>query len=492
MKKQFILAIMAATMMTLGACSNEEVLENTSRKVNFVIGGPITRTTTAENTEGKYITDFVADDPIGIYAAGGAIATNALYKVAADGSSLNSSEEISYTSSDATTFYAYSPYQANQTGNTISFNVKTNQSTEADFNASNFMTTVISGKTSADPNIVLNFKPRLTLVRLEMTGALGKTATAVNVNGKPTVTWTYATTNATGNADIATSGTQTNIPMYHQNANKTSEDPVFAAFLPAQEVTAGTPFFTITIGSSTYNYTPSSAIALSPNTVKRFKISIGADGTTKVLATVTDNVTWIEDGTLVEITGAEVTEQKIELISKDAGDFSKVTLNPSVNGLPSVTSVGWTPVNANNVTIQKEEAENAISILNTNSSSSWYNRALVYVTEPGKGTLGTYTLTFYAKSSAAGELQFAALQAQTSPNTWFKMGTTVGANYMSTTTEYVKKEVIIDLRTKKESGESSTTIEDLAKGILVLFTPKTSDTNVTYYIKDVTLIEKKE
>lgn len=501
MKKQFILAAMAVVAL-FTACSNEEenmMVPAEGAEVNFVIGGPVTRTSTTEDAAGKYITNFVATDQIGIYATGGATGTNALYKVASDGTTLESTQEISYTSTDKTTFYAYSPYQENQTGSTVSFSVKSNQSAEADFNASNFMTTVIANKTSADPNIELTFKPRLTLVRLEMAGELGKTASAVSVNGKPTLTWTYAAnTSSDENADIATSGNAINIPMYHQNSDKTLDNPVFAAFLPEQKTTTGVPFFTITIGSSTYTYTPSAAIDLKANTIKKFKISIAADGTTRVLATTTNEVTWTEDGTIVENNNAEVSKQMIELISADAGDFSKATLNASVTGLQGTTE-GWNPVIVNSyATIEINSSENAATITGT-GTGAWYQRALTYRTADNAGTLGKYTLSFSIKSNNSTDITVAVMRGQTTniytTNAYFMVGAATAGKAESTTSSYVTKSLTVDFSKIKEASgnERAATVEDLATGIMVLFYAKDAKGGTdTHYIKDVTLEEAAE
>lgn len=136
MKKCNIIMALAATTV-FAACNNDNELVQqkvSGEEVNFFIdNAPITRTSV--NTSDAS-TKFVENDQIGIYATGGATASNVGYQVGSgsDGALSPISGTINWSSEAAGNFYAYYPYASTQSATgKVTFTVS-NQDTEANFN----------------------------------------------------------------------------------------------------------------------------------------------------------------------------------------------------------------------------------------------------------------------------------------------------------------------------------------------------------------------
>ena len=142
MKKCNIIMALAATTV-FAACNNDNELVQqkvSGEEVNFFIdNAPITRTSV--NTSDAS-TKFVENDQIGIYATGGATASNVGYQVGSgsDGALSPISGTINWSSEAAGNFYAYYPYASTQSATgKVTFTVS-NQDTEANFNKNDFLT----------------------------------------------------------------------------------------------------------------------------------------------------------------------------------------------------------------------------------------------------------------------------------------------------------------------------------------------------------------
>ena len=294
MKKYISFAAFGAALVLATGCSQDienNIVNEESTPINFTIGGEgvITRTSTVENASG-YKTSFLAGDQIGIYATGiTAAASNVLYAVNSDGSSLNSTTPINLKKNETAQVYAYAPYVEGQTAEKVSFEVKDDQSTLANFNASNFLTTSVADVTANNASISLSFKPRMALIRVEMQGELGKTATKVTANAIRSLIWKYVIDPA--NSDIEVSGTATDVIMYNQTVATETNNPVFTAFVPAQTIPSGSKFLRMTVvtdketqTTATYAFKPSSAFALKGGSINKFVININADGSVDIVA----------------------------------------------------------------------------------------------------------------------------------------------------------------------------------------------------------------
>lgn len=463
MKKYMFIALGA---MLAASCSenNEPTLAENGKNIDLSVSNTVvlSRTTTDE-TNNVIKTSFVAEDQIGVSATGGAQAVNVLYKVSADGEKLQSATPIATTADAA--LQAYTPYQEGTTAD-INFVVKADQTTVQNFNGSNFMT-ANANVTFNNPIASLSFTPRGALVRVEMAGYLGATATAVSLCGmKPGISWT-----ASSDA-VQTTGDAVDVKMH-----KVADKSVFMAFVPAQSSTANTPLFAITIGDNEYVYTPSSAIEFKGNTVKRFKLTVNADQSVNIESSVVNGTEWTEEA---EITGdGEITRRVVELISDAEGNFQGKTL-ATATGLQG-TKEGWNAVIANDAATIEIIGDEAVL---TTKGGSWYQRALVFRTPDGKGTPKKYQLKFDVKGGT--DFQVAVMRGQTKDvtgNIFFSVAGETKAKVEKSGADYTTKTLEVDLSTMV-GGEA-----DFSTGINIVFYAKDSTADQTHYFRNVSFKE---
>lgn len=470
MKK--IISIAFGTLL-LASCSEDMTPDNPAagQNIDLSIESSIILTRTNTSEEGNTIkTTFVADDNIGVYALGGASATNVKYTVASDGSKLSSDTPIAFTTNDNATLHAYSPYAEGVEASGFTFSIKADQTSAENFNASNFMTSTAT-VTKENPSASLSFTPRMALVYVEMAGSLGSTASGLTLCGmKPDIEWTVATD------VVATSGTAGDVAMH-----KMGDTPKFMAFVPAQTSADGTALFSITIGEKRYTYTPSTGIEFKTNTVKRFKLTVSDDNTVNIESSVVNGTDWTADGDQTEIESGEIVRDRVELISETDGTFTGKAL-ASATGLQGVTAGSWNALiaaAADGTTIKIEEDAAVI----TTQAGAWYQRALVYRTPDGKGTKGKYTLKFDVKGGT--DIAVSVMRGQTKEILTNNVNYTVaGASTSSGKAEstsadnYTTKSLEVDLSSA-----------DFSTGIAVLFFANNNTAGQTHYIKNVSLIE---
>lgn len=464
MKKYMFIALGA---MLAVSCSenNEPTLAASGKNIDLSVSNTVvlSRTTTDE-TNNVIKTSFVAEDQIGVSATGGAQAVNVLYKVSADGEKLQSATPIATTADAA--LQAYTPYQEGTTAD-INFEVKADQTTVENFNGSNFMT-ANANVSFNNPNASLSFTPRGALVRVEMAGSLGATATAVSLCGmKPGISWT-----ASSDA-VQTTGDAVDVKMH-----KVADKSVFMAFVPAQSSTANTALFAITIGDNEYVYTPSSAIEFKGNTVKRFKLTVNADQSVNIESSVVNGTDWTEEA---EISGeSEITRRVVELISDAEGNFQGKTL-ATATGLQGTTE-GWNAVIANDAATIEINGDEAVL---TSQSGSWYQRDLVFRTPDGKGTPKKYQLKFDVKGGT--DFQVAVMRGQRkdvlTKNIYFSVAGATIAKVEKSEAEYTTKTLEVDLSTISE-GEV-----DFSTGVAVVFFAKDPVNGQIHYFKNVSFKE---
>ena len=462
--------------LLLASCSDENAPQEpvTGKTISLSVSGPgelISRTSTSENS-GTLTTAFVAGDKVGVSATGGAVAANIEYKVAADGSKLETATPIEFQFNQAANLTAYTPYAADAVATGVTHSVNADQTVADNFNGSNFMTSKATVTTDA-PAANLTFKPRTALVYVEMAGALGETAKALTLCGmKPTVSWTAASD------AVATSGDAINVNMY-----KVAESSVFMAFVPAQSSVAAQPLFKIAIGENTYIYTPTGAIEFKENTVKRFRLSVNADQTVNVEASVVNSSDWTEDPDKTENIDGEIVIDRDVLISAAEGNFTGKALN-SATGLQGCVE-GWNALiagadNNSTITVNGDDA-----VIATNGGS-WYQRALVYRTADNSGSARKYQLEFDVKGG--NDIQIAVMRGQRAgiltDNVYFAVNDVTNPKVEATPAdEYAHKSLTVDF-SKVTSGNDV----DFSTGVTVLFYAK-DNTEQTHYIKNVTLIE---
>lgn len=463
-------AFIAASTLLLASCSEENAPVNPAENqaITLSISEPVvlSRTVTSE-TDNVLKTTFVAGDQIGVSATGGASATNAKFTVSADGTSLTTDTPINFQYNMDAALTAYTPYVEDCTSANVTFSINPDQTVADDFNASNFMTSKTS-VSKDNPTASLTFKPRMTLVYVEMAGALGENATNLKLRGiKPSLTW-----NASTDA-VATEGAATDVTMH-----KVDETSVFMAFIPAQTTTAGEQLFAITIGSDSYSYKPTGEIAFKEGTVKRFKLTVNADQTVNIESGAADVDDWIDE---TENVDGELTRNYLELISVADGTFTDKTLNP-ITGMSSAKD-GWNALiagtgNSSTITIEGDAA-----VIATNGGN-WYQRGLYFRSPNGIGTQHKYQLKFDVKGGT--DIQVGVLRAQPhelgSTNVFFAVAGNTAAKVEKTEADYTTKTLEVDL------SKISTGNVDFSTGIGVIFYAK-DNTEQTHYIKNVSLIE---
>lgn len=463
-------AFIAASTLLLASCSEENAPVNPAENqaITLSISEPVvlSRTVTSE-TDNVLKTTFVANDQIGVSATGGASATNAKFTVSSDGTSLTTETPITFQFNTDAALTAYTPYAAGESPN-VTFTIKPDQTVADDFNASNFMTSKAT-VSKANPTASLTFSPRMTLVYVEMAGALGVNATNLKLRGiKPSLTWTAS------NDAVAADGDATDVTMH-----KAADKSVFMAFIPAQTTTAGEQLFAITIGSDSYSYKPTGEIAFKEGTVKRFKLTVNADQTVNIESTVVNGTDWTNDGNATVNAGGELTRNYLELISVADGTFTGKTLNEAT-GMQGAKE-GWNSIIANNsstITIEDDAA-----VITTNGGS-WYQRALYFRSPNGIGTQHKYQLKFDVKGGT--DIQVGVLRAQPhelgTTNVFFAVAGNTAAKVEKTEADYTTKTLEVDFNQISQGNV------DFSTGIGVIFYAK-DNTEQTHYIKNVSLIE---
>lgn len=488
MKKYYFLMALAATAM-MSACGNDNENEfapqTTGEKVSFFVdNGPISRTSV--NTADAS-TKFVENDEIGIFATGGAVASNVGYKVGSgtDGALAPISSGIEWSTAAAGNFYAYYPYAAGSMTDKVTFTV-TDQNTEEAFNKNDFMVATAANVTNKGA-IKFKFAHGLSLVQVVLSGSMAADATEVTLTAKPTVEWTFAS------GTFTTSGEATDIKMWKIDANAQT----YWAMVPAQTI-ATTSFVNITAGGKNYTYTPSAAIELTTAKSKKFNLQLGEAGQAISVSTEMDTEGWTADDA-VEGNTEEKVADPVVLISEADGKFTAL---PTMSVNKESSEPGWNYVMPEAYgSVSFEATENAVTITKK-TGAGWYNSTVYYCTEANKATRSTYKLTFKAKADAPQKLQAGVVAcinknfyfARTDIKTESRLLKDVGSG------EYTDCELTVNLAEGSEVPTNETKIpssdEQILK-VLVYFTPNGVTDNGTdepnkLYIKDVTFIEVTE
>lgn len=476
MKKHFILAAMAVAAIFAG-CSNENeenLMPSEGAPVNFVIDGPVTRTTTNTTTG---VTSFVEGDKIAIYSNGLLNdMTGAVFTVGGGGA-LTAEGSYAFNGMSGANFNAYYPTTAKGSATNVAFTVAADQSAEGAFGASDFMTAKKTvGAATADP-ISLSFAHRLTLVKVALSGI---TASKVEINNvQPTATWTYSTD------AVATSGNATTITMGLNNSE-------YWAVIPAQTVNTGTVLFTITANDGkVYTYTPTvDNITFNEGTRKKFTLAISADGKTMVSLSKLADVNW----------GAE------ESVSGDVTEYVKNYISLTDESIETITHrndlIGKdTPWGFYDAVGSASNSNGTLTITTTTASTSWFNRTLYYYS-PETLSPGEYTLSFKAKTaSASANAQISLLSStavETNKYSFCQIIPSGNANVYTgcpQTITKTEKEYVFTINTGQVVANTSTGGSAVSN-----FTPNTSNIEgfflaiafqpETFTISDIKLIKK--
>lgn len=399
--KKYILSALALSALFV-ACSNEEVTSPAAENslVSFVLDKQVSRTVTSGNT-----TTFVTGDAIGITSSGLDIdMSNFTYTVGADGTLTGGS--FYYDGNNKATFYAHYPATATYKEGTVELSVPANQASDAAFNACDFMTSTAIGDPANGGTVVLKFKHRLALVKVVWNGST--TATNVSLMGaKPTVTWTQATD------ACATDGDAIDINMWKIATDKQE----YWAMIPEQTLTSASALLTITDVDKNYEYTPSTNLTFSANTIKKITLNLTEEGS--VEATISDiNIeNWTEDdndgGGYVE----EVQLPAVEIISATSGQ--NITLTP--NSKNNAAEGAWNVAVEEGSTIEMD-SDKALH-MKIGTDAKWWNNAVYYrpsAEVAAKIKPAIYKLTFKAKASVALKgFMVQVMKGDESANTYF-------------------------------------------------------------------------
>lgn len=500
--KKYILSVVALSALFV-ACSNEEtpVPAGESQKVSFVLDNQVSRTVTNGNT-----TTFVEGDQIGITSSGLDIdMSNATYTVGANGTLSGGS--FYYNGNNKATFYAHYPTTATVAGGVVSMSVPANQTTEAAFNACDFMTSTATGDPADGGTVVLKFKHRLAMVKVVWNGSA--TATNVMLHGaKPTVKWTQAT-DAT-----ATDGNAIDINLW-----KIGNGQEYWAMIPEQTLTTASTLLTITDADKSYEYTPAGNLTFSANTIKKITLNLTAEGNVEATISDIDITNWEEDvndgGGYVE----EVQLPAVEIITEEAG--KNITLTP--NSKNNAEAGAWNVAVAAGNTIEID-GDKALHIkIDTigGVDGKWWNNALYYrpsaeVAAQIKPAI--YKLSFKAKASAASKgFMVQVMKGDESANTYFGIynadpATKEEVNWNRMYYPVFKEELFTDnamdyqemtywVNFGKIIDTGGTTVTDAKAGdyekVLLTLSINTGTTEanaygVDFWFKDFTFIEVKE
>lgn len=279
MKKYFFLAAVASVM--LAACNSD------NDEINMADDGQLRLST--QNTlmtrglQSDQLTQFAANEVLDIFinesGGSGTTYTQPLGFTADGSGNLTPASPVFWPESgNGVTLYGVYPSglatTADETG--ISFTVNADQSTDANFRASDLMTGTPAANPVARTSAVipLTFTHLLTKVDINLTPGAGFTApdlAAADVfimSTKPTTTFDVQSTTVT-----AASGTAAPIKAFTGTAGS-------AIIVPAQTLAAATPFIKVTVGGGDYVYNLASATTFAAQTVYTYNITVSKSGLT--------------------------------------------------------------------------------------------------------------------------------------------------------------------------------------------------------------------
>lgn len=498
MKKHIILAAVAA-LASFTACSNDDEKEmNQNVPVHFnITSESITTRATTTASRDNYSTTFEINDEIGIYTSGlvneqgltGNDMTNAQYTYNGSELTTDGSASYYYPKTGEAKFYAYYPYSETAASNgVVSFGVQTDQSVEANFKKSDFMTCVKT-QASTSQAITLSMSHRLALVEVVLTNMDGA---SVEINGVKTgFTWTIA------NDAVATTGdANSTVKMYKQST------ATHWALVPQQNITQGSKLFTITHAGYTYYYTINTAagINLEANKVNRFKLSKTVTG--KIVAT--PNVSADSWNGLGNGEDGEVSEKNY--ISSWPADGSLT----SVTGFGSVNSTNSWCYNTSSSTgltsASYSISNNTFTVVTPSASSSfsWARALFVYSAE--LLSAGQYVVSFKISSDSDNttvskvSVVLAGYNTSTTNNAYFfPTSDNKGFNNYGVTTLAKTVEATFDTATYFNSNSVGTNFsktgdsaeEQFANGFKIAIGFGTDASNeITYTLSDLKITKK--
>ncbi|MBQ6348355.1 MAG: fimbrillin family protein [Clostridia bacterium] len=290
--KIFFLAAAASVMMA--ACSSDETTTEQTMTLNLTTKNVVAETRSAAQdlqltqfANGQSVGIFLAEDVNGTATLTGTDVTSYTQPLSytADGAGNLANEQTWPADGNGLHIYGIYPANAatayNATG--VEFTVQANQSTDANYMASDLMT----GAPTANPvarvstPVALTFTHLLTKVNINLTAGTGFTAAdlataTVSILGlKPTTTFsvqstTVGTPSGTATDIIAGTGTVTS-----------------AIIVPSQSVAAGTNFIKVSCAGGDYIYQMGTATTFGASSVYTYNLTVNKTGLTLSTASIT-------------------------------------------------------------------------------------------------------------------------------------------------------------------------------------------------------------
>lgn len=302
-----------AVLVALASCSNEHELsqqsaEDTAIRIQANVGGITTRA--ASNIQG---TQFDNNESVNVYiyenttnagsSSGKTYGTSGLVTCASDGAGKLNPGSIYYPQNgNGIDVYGVYPTSVTENNSPQEFSVKTNQSGDTDYKASDLMyASCVTNHTKGTP-VSLTFTHKLSKVTVELAAGTGfKDSDLNNAVVKITNTSTkcsIASLDKSGIGAISASSISSDItPITIGTWNSSLKDKMSAIVIP-QTVSAGSQLFEVTLVgvTKTYKYkipTGGSDVKFSEGKEYKYKLTVKIDGI-DVNSTITN---WGDGGT---------------------------------------------------------------------------------------------------------------------------------------------------------------------------------------------------
>lgn len=302
MKKYFILA---AAAIAMAACSNDEgasvandgtirittdlgkagtrTIDQTVQATQIANGGKVwvSLTTTGTPDQGNDASATAGD---GKWHTTNKVAS-AVYTADGNGNLSTAAPTkwpLATPSTETVSIEAWAPFTAAPTIGTGQFTVQADQSTEANYVASDYLygSRAAFGNSVIASPVLVTFDHKLAKINVNVSNSDGSSVTGAKVVFGPSTLDLDAQLKANGAVDAATGGSATGaITM----ATALDANATASCIIIPQSLNANDDLFTITLGSDTYTCKTTTARTFDPTKVYTFNLSL-SDGTTIVLS----------------------------------------------------------------------------------------------------------------------------------------------------------------------------------------------------------------
>lgn len=392
----FILAV------ALIGCKKGNEIESVPTPVTFEIVPVVTRLVTSGN-----VTTFETNDSLAISSVGlSTEMVNAKYKVTGDGTL--SGEKFFYNEENTAKFYAHYPFTAEYDNGIVTMTVDSDQSTEAKFNANDFMTATAVGDPANGGTVKLSFSHRLTLVKvLWQTSATAESVTMGNI--LPEVSWNHVSD------EYTTAGSVSEISMWKKS--ETAQE--YWALIPSQKIAAETELLTIIDNGNVYKYVTTSEVNFRSNTTKVITLTGIEEDKIEAVFSEIEIGQWVEDNEEIE---GLVNQSLMEIISQEAGKnitLAAGTKNNAAEGL-------WTAdVDEGNTIVVDEQNPAPSTISMMINAGKWWDNSVFYRPDSKTASLikpKWFKLSFDVMADHTGKgFMLQVLKGDESGNVYFGM-----------------------------------------------------------------------